>query len=160
MIDALETFGLTIPCQIIANACASGTNAIGHAFECIRSGRYDRILAGGYDAISELVFIGFDSLQASTPEKCRPFDAARSGMVLGEGAALLGLENFERAKARGAEILGEIMRLRYFHRQSPSHSARSIRNRSAPGNGAGARQPAWRRRRSTTSTLTAPRPLQ
>ena len=107
-VDALEACGLTTPCQVIANACASGTNAIGHAFECIRSGRYDRILTGGYDAISELVFVGFDSLQAATPEKCRPFDGARSGLVLGEGAALLALENFAIAEARGAEILAEI----------------------------------------------------
>lgn len=108
VIDALEAFGLTTPCQVVANACASGTNAIGHAFECIRSGRYDRILAGGYDALSELVFVGFDSLQAATPEKCRPFDAARSGLVLGEGAALLALENLEQAEARGTGILAEI----------------------------------------------------
>ncbi len=107
-IDALEACDLTAPCQVIANACASGTNAIGHAFECIRSGRYERILAGGYDALSELVFVGFDSLQASTSEKCRPFDGARSGLVLGEGAALLALENFASAEARGAQILAEI----------------------------------------------------
>lgn len=107
-IDALEACGLTSPCQVIANACASGTNAIGHAFECIRSGHYDRVLTGGYDAISELVFVGFDSLQAATPEKCRPFDGARSGLVLGEGAALLALENLEQAQARGAKILAEI----------------------------------------------------
>ncbi|MBA3607412.1 MAG: beta-ketoacyl-[acyl-carrier-protein] synthase family protein, partial [Chthoniobacterales bacterium] len=107
-VDALEAFGLTSPCQVIANACASGTNAIGHAFECIRAGRYERILTGGYDAISELVFVGFDSLQASTPDKCRPFDGARSGLVLGEGAALLALENLEMAEARGAQILAEI----------------------------------------------------
>jgi 3-oxoacyl-[acyl-carrier-protein] synthase II len=108
IMDAQETVGISAPCQVIANACASGTNAIGHAFECICSGRYQRILAGGYDALSELVFVGFDSLQASTAEKCRPFDAARTGMVLGEGAALLALENLEAAKARGANILAEI----------------------------------------------------
>jgi 3-oxoacyl-[acyl-carrier-protein] synthase II len=107
-VDALDAFGLTSPCQVIANACASGTNAIGHAFECIRSGRYNRILTGGYDAISELVFVGFDSLQAATPERCRPFDGARSGLVLGEGAALLALENLALAQSRGAEILAEI----------------------------------------------------
>ncbi len=107
-IDALEACGLTSPCQVIANACASGTNAIGHAFECIRSGRYERVLTGGYDALSELVFVGFDSLQAATPEKCRPFDGARDGLVLGEGAALLALENLEAAEARGAHILAEI----------------------------------------------------
>jgi 3-oxoacyl-[acyl-carrier-protein] synthase II len=109
VIDAQETFGISAPRQVIANACASGTNAIGHAFECVRSGKYQRVLTGGYDALSELVFVGFDSLQAATPEKCRPFDRDRSGMVLGEGAAILALENFEAAQARGTEILAEII---------------------------------------------------
>lgn len=109
VIDAQEAFGIAAPCQIIANACASGTNAIGHAFECVRSGRYERVLTGGYDALSELVFVGFDSLQASTSEKCRPFDRDRSGMVLGEGAAVLALENWGNARARGANILAEIV---------------------------------------------------
>ncbi len=107
--DAFEAFDISAPAQIIANACASGTNAIGHAFDCIRSGRYRRVLTGGYDAISELVFVGFDSLQASTPDKCRPFDRQRTGMVLGEGAAVFALENFDSARARGANILGEII---------------------------------------------------
>jgi 3-oxoacyl-[acyl-carrier-protein] synthase II len=110
VIDAQdEVLGVSVPCQVIANACASGTNAIGHAFECVRSGRYRRVLTGGYDALSELVFTGFDSLQASTPEKCRPFDRHRAGMVLGEGAAILALENLELARKRGAPILAEIV---------------------------------------------------
>src|SRR5436309_13572533 len=109
VIDAQVAFGISAPCQVIANACASGTNAIGHAFECVRSGRYQRVLAGGYDAISELVFTGFDSLQASTPEKCRPFDRHRAGMTLGEGAAVLALENLELARKRGAPVLAEIV---------------------------------------------------
>ena len=110
VIDAQEeVLGVPVPCQVIANACASGTNAIGHAFECVRSGRYQRVLTGGYDALSELVFTGFDSLQASTPEKCRPFDRHRAGMVLGEGAAILALENLELARKRGAAILAEIV---------------------------------------------------
>jgi len=109
IVDALEKFRIDAPVQVIANACASGTNAIGHAFSTIRAGQYQRVLAGGYDALSELVFVGFDSLQASTPEKCRPFDAKRSGMVLGEGAALLALEELESAQRRGAEILAEIV---------------------------------------------------
>jgi 3-oxoacyl-[acyl-carrier-protein] synthase II len=109
VIDAQESFGISSPCQVIANACASGTNAIGHAFECVRSGRYQRVLAGGYDALSELVFTGFDSLQASTPEKCRPFDRHRTGMVLGEGAAILALENLDSAQRHGASVLAEII---------------------------------------------------
>jgi 3-oxoacyl-[acyl-carrier-protein] synthase II len=108
VIDAEEAFGFSAPCHVIANACASGTNAIGHAFECVRSGRYQRVLTGGYDALSELVFVGFDCLQASTPEKCRPFDRNRTGMVLGEGAAILALENLEAARQRGTAILAEI----------------------------------------------------
>src|SRR5437867_386289 len=109
VIDAQVAFGISAPCQVIANACASGTNAIGHAFECVRSGRYQRVLAGGYDALSEMVFVGFDSLQASTPEKCRPFDRHRTGMVLGEAAAILALENLESAQQRGAPVLAEII---------------------------------------------------
>jgi len=108
VVDALESSGIHSGYQIIANACASGTNAIGHAFECVRSGRYQRIVTGGYDALSELVFVGFDSLQASTPEKCRPFDRQRTGMVLGEGAAILALEELDSACARGAHVLAEI----------------------------------------------------
>jgi 3-oxoacyl-[acyl-carrier-protein] synthase II len=106
--DALETLKLDSPCQVIANACASGTNAIGHAFRCIESGKYRHVLTGGYDALSELVFVGFDCLQAATPEKCRPFDRDRSGMVLGEGAAVLALEDWQSAEERGATILGEV----------------------------------------------------
>src|SRR5213082_1170035 len=110
VIDAQEeVLGVSVPCQVIANACASGTNAIGHAFECVRSGRYQRVLTGGYDALSEMVFVGFDSLQASTPEKCRPFDRHRTGMVLGEGAAIVALENLDSANGRGARILAEII---------------------------------------------------
>ncbi len=109
VMDAQDALGISAPCQVIANACASGTNAIGHAFECVRSGKYQRVLTGGYDAISELVFVGFDSLQAATPEKCRPFDTGRTGLVLGEGAAILALENFEAAEARGANILAEVI---------------------------------------------------
>jgi 3-oxoacyl-[acyl-carrier-protein] synthase II len=110
VIDAQEeVLEVSAPCQVIANACASGTNAIGHAFECVRSGRYQRVLTGGYDALSELVFTGFDSLQASTPEKCRPFDRNRAGMVLGEGAAILALENLELARRRGTPVLAEII---------------------------------------------------
>lgn len=109
VIDTQKAMGFSAPCRIIANACASGTNAIGHAFECVQSGEYKRVLTGGYDALSELVFVGFDSLQAATPEKCRPFDRDRSGMVLGEGAAVLALENLDQAQSRGAKILAEVV---------------------------------------------------
>lgn len=108
-LDLADAFGFHGPVTIIANACASGANAVGHAFDLVRSGRATRALAGGYDALSQLVFAGFDSLQALSPTVCRPFDAHRDGLALGEGAAVLCLETLESAQRRGAEIVGEIV---------------------------------------------------
>ena len=108
-LDLAEAFRFAGPITIIANACASGANAIGRAFELVQSGQAVRAFTGGYDALSQLVFAGFDSLQALSTTECRPFDAMRDGLGLGEGAAMLCLESFEQAQARGAEILGEIM---------------------------------------------------
>ena len=108
-LNLCDAFGFQGPITIIANACASGANAIGHAFELIRSGQAEEVFAGGYDALCQLTFAGFDSLQAMSPTPCRPFDAQRDGLSLGEGAAMLTLESLERARNRGAEILGEII---------------------------------------------------
>ena len=105
----LDALGFSGPICIISNACASGTNAIGHAWELIRTGRAERALTGGYDALSQLVFAGFDSLQTLSPTACRPFDAHRDGLALGEGAAIVALETLEAARRRGAAILGEVI---------------------------------------------------
>ena len=107
-LDLAAAFGFRGPQVFIANACASGANAIGHASHLVRHGGARRVLAGGYDGLSQLVFSGFDSLQALSPTRCRPFDARRDGLALGEGAAVVALETLESARARGAEILGEI----------------------------------------------------
>ncbi len=104
-----DALGCSGPITIISNACASGANAIGHAWNVIRSGQAERVIAGGYDALGELVFSGFDSLQAISPTVCRPFDAQRDGLALGEGAAIIALETLDRARRRGAEILGELI---------------------------------------------------
>ena len=103
--DALAIDG---PITIITNACASGANAIGHAYQQLRSGKCQRALAGGYDALCQLVFAGFDSLQALSTDLPRPFDANRDGLALGEGAAMVTLETLEHAQVRGAEILAEV----------------------------------------------------
>jgi 3-oxoacyl-[acyl-carrier-protein] synthase II len=108
-LDLCDAFGFQGPITIIANACASGSNAIGHAWELVRDGRAERVLTGGYDALCQLTFAGFDSLQALAPAPCRPFDAERNGLSLGEGAAILTLETLDSAKRRNAEILGEII---------------------------------------------------
>lgn len=107
-LDLMEAFEFQGPITIIANACASGANAVGHAWELVRTGQTQQVLTGGYDALSQLVFAGFDSLQALSPTQCRPFDANRDGLALGEGAGVLCLESEEHARARGAQIIGEI----------------------------------------------------
>jgi 3-oxoacyl-[acyl-carrier-protein] synthase II len=108
ILDALELLDLRLPMQIISNACSSGSNSIGHAFNLVREGLNACVICGGYDPLSELVFVGFDSLQASTPEKIRPFDLHRSGLVLGEGSAVLILESEESAYKRKAMAYAEI----------------------------------------------------
>jgi 3-oxoacyl-[acyl-carrier-protein] synthase II len=107
-LNLAQAFGFAGPLTILANACASGANAIGHAWHLLRHGQAERVMAGGYDALSQLVFAGFDSLQALSTTRCRPFDAQRDGLALGEGAAILTLETLASAQGRGAVILGEI----------------------------------------------------
>lgn len=94
--------------SILSNACASGTDAIGQAFNAIRYGEYDVAICGGYDVMSEFCFAGFNSLMAITPTLCMPFDKKREGLVLGEGAGILILEEVGHAVGRNARILGEI----------------------------------------------------
>jgi 3-oxoacyl-[acyl-carrier-protein] synthase II len=103
-----EAFGFSGPICVIANACASGANAIGHAADLIRQGNAEIVLTGGYDALSEMVFTGFDSLQALSQTQCRPFDARRDGLALGEGAAILILESEAHARRRNAPVLAEL----------------------------------------------------
>ncbi len=95
-------------------ACSSGTHAIGEAFRKIKDGYLDAALAGGSEAcISRFAMSGFNNMKALTRESdpakaSRPFDKERSGFVLGEGCGVLVLEEYEHAKARGAEIYAEI----------------------------------------------------
>ena len=98
----------------VVSACASGTNALGEAFKKIQDGSCDVILAGGCEAaITPLSFAGFCNMKAMStrndePEKAsRPFDNDRDGFVMGEGAGILVLEEYEHAKSRGANIICE-----------------------------------------------------
>ncbi|CCH48844.1 beta-ketoacyl-ACP synthase II [Pseudodesulfovibrio piezophilus] len=97
-------------------ACASGTHAVGAAYTDIAIGRADVMICGGAEStITQLGVAGFNSMKALSvrndePELAsRPFDADRSGFVMGEGAGLLLLESLDHAKARGAEILAEVV---------------------------------------------------
>ena len=97
------------------SACASGSDAIGTALQLIKSGHANTFIAGGSEAvIIPIAIAGFNSARAlstrnAEPEKaCRPFDAQRDGFVIGEGAAMLVLEDMELAHARGAPILAEL----------------------------------------------------
>ncbi len=108
-------FGLHGLCICPVAACAGGSNAVGDAFRHIRDGYAEVMVAGGAEAsITPLAMGGFTSMSALTtasdPSRASiPFDGERSGFVMGEGAAILVLEELEHAKARGAEILGEII---------------------------------------------------
>lgn len=104
----MEALDFNGPIITVSNACASGSNAIGQAWELIRSGQAQRVMTGGYDSLCEMVFAGFDSLQALSTTVCRPFDARRDGLALGEGAAIVTLETLESAQKRGATILAEV----------------------------------------------------
>lgn len=89
----------------LCSACSSSAVAIVRAAALLRTGAVDRVLAGGTDGLSRLTFLGFDSLGALDPEPCRPFDASRRGLNLGEGAAFLVLERESLARERGANVL-------------------------------------------------------
>lgn len=111
-----KRFGFRSWPQIHVSACAAATDAIGNAFLAIRRGQKTMMLAGGTDSMmNPLGLAGFCKLQALStrndePKRAsRPFDIERDGFVLGEGAGMLVLENFESAKARGAKILAEIV---------------------------------------------------
>lgn len=103
-------FGIEGPCFAPASACASATHAIGLAFHMIRSGMIDVALSGGVDASIVPGFMkAWEALRVLSPEACRPFSADRTGLVIGEAAAILVLEEWGRATARGAPIIAEII---------------------------------------------------
>jgi 3-oxoacyl-[acyl-carrier-protein] synthase II len=89
-------------------ACSAGNYAIGFASDVIRAGRADVVVSGASDLLQELQFSGFVRLAAMAPDRCRPFDLNREGLILGEGAGILVLESEEHAVRRGATAQAEV----------------------------------------------------
>lgn len=123
-------YGLNGTRSTISTACSSSSTSIGYASDLIRYGMQEVVVSGGSEALSELTFAGFNSLRVVDPEYCRPFDRNRMGLSLGEGAAIVILEAYERAKRRGAtiyaEVLGYAINSDAFHMTSPDPEARGM----------------------------------
>jgi len=128
-------FGFTGPNATNAMSCASGTIAVGEAFHAVRDGRADLMLAGGAEApIAPMTFAAFSIIRAMSTRNddpataSRPFDASRDGFVMGEGAAVLVLEERGRAVARGAKIYAEVVGHAYtndaYHMTAPRPDGR------------------------------------
>jgi 3-oxoacyl-[acyl-carrier-protein] synthase II len=123
-------FGLEGLRACLVSACSSSTIAIGYGADAIRTGQLDAAVCGGADALSRLTFSGFNALRLMDPQPCRPFDASRNGMNIGEGAGILVLEEWDRARARGATIYAELagyaLTCEAFHPTAPEPEGRAI----------------------------------
>jgi 3-oxoacyl-[acyl-carrier-protein] synthase II len=104
-----ERFGFSGPKFTVTTACSSSATAIGYGADLIRTGKCKAVVCGGSEALSELTFGGFNSLKATDPFPCKPFDRKRAGMSLGEGAGILILEDFDEAIKRGVRIYAEFL---------------------------------------------------
>jgi 3-oxoacyl-[acyl-carrier-protein] synthase II len=102
-------YHLSGPKATITTACSSSATAIGYAADLIKRGCAEVMVCGGSDAMSELTFGGFNTLRVVDPAPCKPFDARRMGMTLGEGAGIVILEALDRALGRGANIYAEFL---------------------------------------------------
>jgi len=130
--SALKLKGLT---RIFTTACASGNYGIGYAYDLLKLGKADIVLAGGSDAFSYSAFTGFNQVGAVAPEMCQPFDKNRKGMIPAEGAGILVMERLDSALKRGAfiyaEILGYGLSCDAFHITQPDADGISVCMRNA-----------------------------
>jgi 3-oxoacyl-[acyl-carrier-protein] synthase II len=130
-----QRFGLEGLKSTITTACSSAANAMGYAYDAIVGGLADAVVTGGSDVLARLTYGGFNSLRSVDPDPCRPFDRERRGLSIGEAAGILVFEEEERARRRGAPILGEFLGYGVtsdaFHMTAPDPSgaagARTIR---------------------------------
>ena len=102
--------GITGPAYSVASACSSANHAMGQSFLMVRSGMVDTAITGGAEAtITVGTMKGWEALRVMANDTCRPFSKGRTGMVLGEGAAVFVFETLENARARGAKIYAEVV---------------------------------------------------
>ena len=103
-------FGLTGPSFAVVSACASANHAMAQAFEMVRSGKVDFAVTGGTEACLTVACVkAWEAVRVTADDTCRPFCKQRRGMVLGEGAGIFVLEDYDHARARGATILAEFV---------------------------------------------------
>jgi 3-oxoacyl-[acyl-carrier-protein] synthase II len=104
-----QELALEGPCHVVPTACAAGNYAIGWGADMIRDGLVDVAIVGGADAMSRTAFAIFHRLGTIAEQVCQPFDRDRKGMLVGEGAGVLVLEDYEKAVGRGAKIYAELL---------------------------------------------------
>jgi 3-oxoacyl-[acyl-carrier-protein] synthase II len=107
--DLTEELGAKGPSALISTACASGTSSIGTGYDWIRQGRARRVFAGGYGYFSDISLTGFNILRLVGKSGCRPFSADRDGMMLGDGFALVTLEDEDMARQRNANMIARVL---------------------------------------------------
>lgn len=125
-----EHFGFRGLRSCVVAACSSSTIAIAYGSDLIRSGRADVVVCGGSDVLCDVTVGGFNALRLVDTEPCRPFDASRAGMNLGEAAAILVLEDLDRARGRRAHVYAELaghgVACEAYHATSPEPDGATI----------------------------------
>jgi 3-oxoacyl-[acyl-carrier-protein] synthase II len=126
--QALATYlGVSGPILTVSTACASGATAIGLGADLLRAGTVDRVIAGGYDVLCRFVMRGFDALRSLTRERVRPFDRRRSGLLLGEAAALVMMSRDDGARSAAlGRLLGHASVSDGSHISAPDPEGRGL----------------------------------
>jgi 3-oxoacyl-(acyl-carrier-protein) synthase len=114
------------PVMTVSTACASGATAIGLGADLLRAGAVDRVIAGGYDVLCRFVMRGFDALRSLTRERVRPFDRRRTGLLLGEAAALVLMAREDAAPHRLGRVLGHASAGDGSHISAPDPDGRGL----------------------------------
>lgn len=125
-----DTYQLTGPVQALSTACTAGNYAVGMAMQALQRGDISVAVAGGAEPFSRIAMVGFSRSRAMASDACKPFDAQRSGMILGEGAAIFILERMNDAMQRGATPLAKVYALGLscdaYHPTSPHPDGRGL----------------------------------